>query len=288
MKYSVGYGICPDDIFVKRIIEYKDSIHEVYFSWDDFPNGRQSAARYSGMSEWELKEKRTSELDSISRAGIPLDLLFNAACYGKDSQSRAFFERIGDTVDYLSHRFVLRTVTTTSPLIARFIKENFDNIEVRASVNMAIGTPEGLEYLEDVFDSFYLKRELNRDFDKIATIKKWCDDNGKTLYGLCNSGCLNNCSAHTFHDSLVAHEKEISAMDNGYEFESVCRKYLKKGENRLKILERTNFIRPEDVHLYEGIFSAMKLATRVNPMPMRILDAYIKNKKYCGNARFVL
>ena len=29
-----------------------------------------------------------------------------------------------------------------------------------------------------------------------------------------NSGCLNNCSVHVFHDNLVSHESEIAAMDN--------------------------------------------------------------------------
>ncbi|MBQ9920820.1 MAG: hypothetical protein IJO52_01430 [Clostridia bacterium] len=283
LKYSVGYRIYPHDEFINRIIEYKDSIHEVYFAWGDFPNGRQGAYELSGMPSWEAQAKQIHDLSRLSEAGIRLDMLFNAACYGKDSQSRAFFEKTGEAVQYVKERFGLDTVTTTSPLIARFVKDNFEGIETRASVNMAIGTAEGMEYLEDVFDGFYLKRELNRDFEKISELRRYCDEKGKKLYALCNSGCLNNCSAHTFHDSLVAHEKEISAMDNGYNFEGACRAYLKKGENRFKILERTNFIRPEDIHLYEEFFTVMKLATRVSPNPFRILDAYIKNNRYVGN-----
>ena len=37
-----------------------------------------------------------------------------------------------------------------------------------------------------------------------------CDAEGKELYMLANSGCLNNCSAHVFHDNLVAHEAQIA------------------------------------------------------------------------------
>ena len=66
---------------------------------------------------------------------------------------------------------MLNGITTTSPLIARFIKDNFENLDVRASVNMSVGSVEGFEYISDYFDSFYLKRELNRDFDKINKIK---------------------------------------------------------------------------------------------------------------------
>ena len=147
-------------------------------------------------------------------------------------------------------------------------------------MNMSIGTVEGMDYVKHLFDSFYLKRELNRDFAAIRKLKAWCDAEGKKLYGLANSGCLNYCSAHVFHDNLVAHEQEIAQMDNGYSFEGLCRLHLKQSPK--SILERSSFIRPEDICLYEGLFEAVKLATRVSPMPLRILKAYI-SEGYVGS-----
>lgn len=279
MKFSLGYQ-CTNAPFVEEILRNKEHIAEVYFSWANYPNGRNSQLQQRGFSPEQAHIKQKQDLAQLSAAGIPLNLLFNAMCYGKDSQARAFFEGIGDTVDSLKQTYGLASITTTSPLIARFIKENFSDLEVRASVNMSIGTVEGMDYAKDFFDGFYLKRELNRDFALIRTLKEWCDANGKKLYGLANSGCLNHCSAHVFHDNLVAHEQEISQMDNGYAFEGLCRLHLK--QNPKAILERSSFIRPEDISLYEGIFKAMKLATRVSPMPIRILKAYI-NQKYSGN-----
>jgi len=228
MKYSVGYQMFSDDCFVDEIIKYKDSLSEVYFSWGDFPNGRNSQLRQSNMTSWQASEKQRVDLKKLTDNGVHLNLLFNAACYGKDSQSRTFFEKIGETVDFVQSNYILNGITTTSLLIARFVKDNFKNIDVRASVNMSIGDVEAMDYVSEYFDSFYLKRELNRDFNKIDVLKKWCDANGKKIYALANSGCLNNCSAHTFHDNLVSHEAEISQMDNGYEFSGICRKYLSK------------------------------------------------------------
>ncbi|MBQ6876267.1 MAG: hypothetical protein IJN46_08570, partial [Lachnospiraceae bacterium] len=144
-------------------------------------------------------------------------------------------------------------------------------------------TLEGMDYVAEYFDSFYLKRELNRDFEAITKLKQWCDENGKVLYGLANSGCLNNCSAHVFHDNLVSHESEIAAMDNGYAFEGICRKYLSDGKNAHALLDYTSYIRPEDVHLYEGIFPAMKLATRVSSHPEWIMKAYVEDQSYRGS-----
>lgn len=93
---------------------------------------------------------------------------------------------------------------------------------------------------------------------------------------------MNNCSVHTFHDNLVSHESEISAMDNAYEFNGVCWEYLTDYIMREKYLSITNFIRPEDVFLYEQYFDAVKIATRVNISPIRVLKAYI-NGKYSGS-----
>ena len=168
------------------------------------------------------------------------------------------------------------SITTTSHVIAKFIKQNFSDTEVRASVNMGIGTTEGLDYIAEYFDSFYAKRECNRDFKQLKKLRSWCENNGKKLFGLANSGCLNYCSTHTFHDNLVAHENEIAEMDNAYQFEGQCRIFLKDIGNREKWFSISNYIRPEDIHLYEDFFDGIKLATRVNKNPKRILEAYIK------------
>jgi len=286
MKYSVGLQQTNRE-YVDCIIDNRERIHEVYFSWGDFPNGRSSQLQKDGYTGWELQKLQVEFLERLSEAGIPLNMLFNANCYGKDSQSRAFFEKIGATIDFVKQNYGLASVTTTSPLIAKFIKNNFEDLEVRASVNMSIGTIEGMDYISEYFDGYYMQRELNRNFEAIEKLKGWCDHKGKKLYLLANSGCLNYCSAHTFHDNLVAHESEISKMDNAYEFKGMCHEYLRNPEHHKALIENTNFIRPEDIHKYEKYFEAAKLATRVNKNPCNVLKSYI-NEKYSGNILEIL
>ncbi len=282
MKFIVGYPHNLNADFVDCVIENASKISEVYFSWADTPSGRSTAGVEQTISLDERKKKQEQDLKRISDAGVSLNLLFNANCYGKDSQSREFFNSVGDLTDHIKSNFNLGSITTSSPLIAKFIKTNFPELEVRASVNMEIGSIEGISYIKEFFDGFYAKRELNRNFTELRRLKAWCDDNGKTLYLLANSGCLNYCSAHTFHDNLVAHEAEISKMDNGYQFRGVCWDFLSSKENQKAWLERTNFIRPEDIDLYEEFTPAVKLATRVNSSPRRVIEAYLK-KSYRGS-----
>jgi len=287
LKFIVGYPINPNDNFLDDIIESKEHVKEVYFSWPEMPNGRSSSDVDGALTPFERQKKLADDLKRLSAAGFKFNMLFNANCYGKDSQSRAFFMKIGNLIDFVSSEFGLNSVTTSSPLIAKFVKENFDGIDVRASVNMEIGSIEGISYLSGLFDSFYVKREMNRNLPMLKRLREWCDGSGKQMYLLANSGCLNNCSAHIFHDNLVAHEAEISAMDNGYQFGGICWDYLKNKDNFYNWLSRTNFIRPEDMELYEGLVPAVKLATRTNFAPSRILYSYVEGR-YRGSAMELL
>ena len=263
MKFSAGYQ--ADEAWIDALVARRDALCDVYFAFGSMPSGRKAITS---------EERQLEDLGRIADAGIPLHILFNANCYGARAQSRSFFAEIGETIERFAADGALTGVTTTSPLVAKFVKDNFPQLETRASVNMEIGTVEGMDYLSDVFDGYYLKRELNRDLSAVRRIKEWCDAHGKRLYLLANSGCLNFCSSHVFHDNLVAHEAEIAREENGYAYGGTCWKWLAKPENRAKWMERTNWIAPEDVAKYEGLCTAMKLATRINEHPVRILESY--------------
>lgn len=287
MKFSVGYQIDPRGMFVPAILRAREKVNEVYFAYGDFPNGRHRQTRNLFLSPEEANQRQLSDLQAISDAGIGLNLLLNANCYGENSLARSFYEDIGYTVDYLDGLFGLKNVTTTSPIIAKFIKNNFPHIGTRASVNMEIGTAVAMEHIKDCFDSFYLRRELNRDIDAARNVRKWCDKNGKQLFMLANSGCLSYCPLHNFHDNLVAHEEQIAKKDNAFEFHPICRERISKKETAHALLCESNFVRPEDIHLYEGIFDGAKLATRVSNTPIEILMAYTSGR-YTGNLASLL
>ena len=282
MKWMVGYQLCENSDFVDTIIELKNSIKEVYFSFGNLPNGRNTALVHKNLSEWQAREKQIGDLNRLNEAGLSFNLLLNGNCYGAHSLSKKFLGSLCDIVDDLKYQYRLVSVTTTSPVIARCLKQNFPDLEIRASVNMEIGTIEGMEYLSNCFDSFYMKRECNRDLAQIEKLYSWSEKNNKKLYMLANSGCLNNCSARQFHDNLVAHENEISEMDNAVNFHGICADYLSRENDKSVLLSRLNFVRPEDIKLYDRYFEAAKLATRVTRYPSQILRAYA-NGHYSGN-----
>ena len=249
----------------------------------DLSSGRAALTNQRGNINWDAQQELEKDLYFFRSLGIKLDLLFNANCYGGQAVSRYLENQIVSILDHLEQKVGgVDIVTTTSPMVAYIIKKHLPHVETRASINMQIGTIEGMKYLSDLFDSFHVKREFNRDIPYLMGLKEWADKNGKKLSLLVNSGCLYSCSGQIFHDNMVAHEKEIDETINISEWvPHICKNYLKNPDNWYAVLQST-WIRPEDLHNYEDIFPVVKLATRMHSRPRLVLDAYT-SRNYYGN-----
>jgi collagenase-like PrtC family protease len=285
MKFAVGYQLreIHEEPFVNIIERYKAHISEVYFSWLDIPSGRPAVNDISGYVHWQAQSALISDLKKIKASAVKLDLLFNGNCYGGDAISRNLCSKIYSILDYLNDEgCAADIVTTASPAIAYMVKQNYPGVEIRASVNMRIDSVKGMGYVEKLFDSFYIRRDFNRDLNRIKELKKWADANGKGLHILVNSGCMRDCSCQTFHDNAVSHNNEISKTVNIPDFSpAFCWDYLKEKEHWVSLLQNT-WIRPEDLNNYEPYFSTVKLATRTHLLPAMVIDAYSR-RRYYGN-----
>ncbi len=284
MKFNVGYQQ-PDngEYFVDILKEYQQNIEEMYFSWVGSASGRGVFGTKNTRFDWSAQQRLEQELCAVKAMGIKLDLLFNSNCYGADAVSISLENEIKSIIDHLGSLCGgPDVVTTTSLTVARTVKREYPGIDVRASVNMKIGTSEAMKYVSGLFDSFCLQRDNQRNLDYVHSIGDWCRQNDKGLYILANSGCLRNCPGQIFHDNMVAHDVEIAATNNikGW-IPYVCHNVLSKQENLPAILQAT-WVRPEDLHYYEGIFNAVKLATRQHSHPRMVIAAYV-NQKFNGN-----
>lgn len=285
MKYNVGFQLYDEgeEPFSNIVHTYREHISEVFFSWQDIPSGRSAVATRHGFTDWSAQRRTEEELRKIKEMGVKLDLLFNGNCYGEYALSEKLANTVISVIAYLNDTVGgVDVVTTASPAVAFTVKKHFPALEVRASVNMCVGTEKGMEYLADYFDSFHVKREYNRDLQTLRRLREWADNAGKKLIMLANSGCFSNCSWQIFHDNMVAHEAEICEVKNIEGFTPYgCWNALKKEENYHFLLENT-WVRPEDIHHYEGIFDTVKLATRMHALPGMVIDAYVR-ENYVGN-----
>lgn len=284
-KLSVGYTLPGEGqfSFAELVSRYQMDIGEIYFAFPGFASGRSPLGAESSFIDYDATRRLVEELTQITKLGIRLNLLFNAACYGDDALSVQHQNEVCSVLDFLGEKDIYPTsATATSPITAQILHQFDPKLEVRASVNMRINTIKGIQYVEHLFDSFCIGRDINREPEKLLEIAEYLHGQGKTMSVLANSGCLRNCSMQSFHDNAVAHEAGIRSKRNlpGASMAG-CREYLAHPEHRHAFLQNT-WIRPEDLHHYDGVADLIKLATRMHALPAVVIDAYAR-RRYHGN-----
>ena len=282
---SVGYSISPEGmpLFSDIVKTYQKAIGEVYFAFPYISSGRSPFGMESGYKDYNALNFMMQELTKISAMGIKLDLLLNSTCDGEDALSLAHERQIVSILDFLAESGSMpQVVTTSSPVTAEIVHRYNSGIDVRASVNMRIGSVKGIQYIEHLFDSFCICRDINRCPDEFDRVSSYLKKKSKGISMLVNSGCLRNCSMQSFHDNVVAHETGIHSRAN-LSFAGVgsCKSFFSKPENRPAFLQNT-WIRPEDVHNFKDKVDSIKVATRMHALPAMVIDAYARGS-YHGN-----
>ena len=97
MKFMAGYQLNAREDLLAAVIRAKERISEVYFPWGDIPTGRGVPLEQGELLPWEAQTLLAEDLKHLSDEGIGLNLLLNGNCYGRESQSRSFFEKIGNS-----------------------------------------------------------------------------------------------------------------------------------------------------------------------------------------------
>lgn len=283
MKFAVGYQQTDTgEPFSAIVRDYRDSIAELYFPWPGCASGRASLGCIAGAVDWSAQTELENELAAIRSMGVKLDLLFNANCYGAYAISSRFKNEIVSILSYMESKGLLpEIITTASPFVAHVIREEYPEIEIRASVNMRIDSTLAMEYLSDVYDSFHIRRDLQRDLSTVKVFHRWCADHKKKLVMLANSGCLRNCPAQSFHDNLVAHDSEVDEVRNERYLPHLCWRLYRDKKNLVEFL-RSSWLRPEDLKRYEPYFPVVKLATRQHSHPRMVIGAYASGR-FRGN-----
>ena len=283
MTLAAGYQHFADGPSFAEIVLRHPAVREVYFPWPEEPSGRPRLGYGEEEDPAALARTLRADLERLRAAGVKLDLLLNANCYGSQAMSVALEDHVRDILGKLDHCGLLpETVTAASPFIARTVKKHFPGVELRASVNMRLTTVQAMAYLAPLFDSFYLGRDVQRNLDAVRAARAWCDAHGKKLCILANSGCLRNCPWQTFHDNLVAHSSAALKRANVKGWSPhLCWTLYQDAANFPEILKAT-WIRPEDIHRYDGLVDVVKLATRQHANPDMVIGAY-ERRSYGGN-----
>ena len=278
MYKNLAIGHFYNEPFIEACTPWTDRIREVFFAWPGVLSCRP-APEFTD----EVRNRLYADLAWCRENGILLDTLFNCNCYGDQAISPELADFVTETLRDMNDRGLFPDiVTTTSPFIATILRQRFPQVKIRWSVNGRVHGTTGFESVLDLFDSFYVSRELHRDPAYLARVADWAKAHGKVVGLQANSGCLRQCPFQQFHDNLHGHNRlRQSVVGDKFDF-SVFRCRTNYAKKNWEDFIRATWIRPEDIPLVEPHVSVIKLATRRHRCPTKILNAYA-SYSYDGN-----
>ncbi len=229
------------------------------------------------------RKRLAGHVRDARRAGIGFNYLLNAACLGNREITRKGQSEIEELCSWLVETGVA-SVTVSSPLLLRLVKERFPSLKVRISVFGGVDRVRKAQMWEEMgADCIVLDSLLvNREFAALESIRKnvRCD-----LELLVNNSCLSGCAFSPAHMNALAHAGQ-EWHENGGFFIDWC--LLRCTEMKLRDpvnYLRSEWIRPEDLRLYEGMgYDLFKVAERDLPTP--VMAARVKAyaaRRYDGN-----
>ena len=229
------------------------------------------------------RKRLAAHVRAARSAGISFNYLLNASCLGNREITRAGQAEIEDLCGWLCGIGV-ETVTVSSPFLLRIVKTRFPGLKVRISVFGGVDRVRKAQMWEEMgADGIVLDSLLvNREFSTLARIREAvkCD-----LELLVNNNCLSSCALSPAHMNALAHAGQEWHGNRGF-FIDWC--FLRCTEMKLRDpvnYIRSEWIRPEDLPLYEGMgYDLFKVTERDLPTPVMVnrVRAYAA-RRYDGN-----
>lgn len=282
----------PDPHYVEFLSECKSSLYSVHFSLflDNIPDGRH---RPEDSTEFADLVAGLSRLPNPKKYGL-LNSRFHHPHLYDDKKAMGIIIKALDTllaggtlhgitiVDF----YLLQALSDFSPEVCsqleavpgvNFQLDSFAKVQscLAAIANTAFKPPAKLN----------LDRALNRDLAALKTISQACrhDFPGLKLTLLANEGCLDHCPFKLTHDAQIAFANTGTMRNQTHSLnqELGCIRELTAHPAELF---KSPFIRPEDLHHYEGGVEVIKLCGRtLGPAFLQRVVRGYANRRYKGN-----
>lgn len=280
LSCEVGYQMGNTEL-LSTLKKYPKQVTDVYFTVPSSPTYYGAWGVKEGLAWQEFFNRFLRDLDQHRQAGLSAIVCLDASCYGANFASEAMMQHIAKVLLTISTHIRIKAVTTSSFHIAEFIRNANSSIKIRASEGMHLMSTRQLSLVRNLFNGFYIGYEGVRDMDEIVRMRKWCDDNGKTLHIVPNNACIYGCPYYIYHANVQSHAHELvfdqNAAKQVVSKSAPCERLLAKPENKAKILQGM-WIRPEDMHHLSYYFDSMRLATRTSKAPQNIVQAYCEGR----------
>ena len=261
--------------------QYAGQVTDVYFTLPGDPTYYGAWGIKGGM-EWKaLYANFLRDLDEIRNMGISAIVCVDASCYGANFASEELMKHIAEMLRSISEHIRIRAVTTSTFPVAECLRHMNSSLKIRASEGMHLMSVRQLVFTRELFNGYYIGYEGVRDLDEIERMRKWCDDNGKSLHIVPNNACVYRCPYYIYHGNVQSHAQDFMLDEDETETPfgkpAPCERILAKPENKAMLLQGM-WIRPEDMRHVSYYFDSMRLATRTNKNLRNTIAAYCEGR----------
>ena len=277
---EVGYQMGNPEL-MPALRQYAGQVTDVYFTLPGDPTYYGAWGIKGGM-EWKaLYANFLRDLDEIRNMGISAIVCVDASCYGANFASEELMTHIAEMLRSISEHIRIRAVTTSTFPVAECLRHMNSSLKIRASEGMHLMSVRQLVFTRELFNGYYIGYEGVRDLDEIERMRKWCDDNGKSLHIVPNNACIYRCPYYIYHGNVQSHAQDFMLDEDESETPfgkpAPCERILAKPENRAMLLQGM-WIRPEDMRHVSYYFDSMRLATRTNKNLRNTIAAYCEGR----------
>lgn len=210
--------------------------------------------------------------------GIDFNYTFNSACMGNEEYLMEGKIKIVRFIKSLIE-IGINTFTVASPAVIDIIREIDSEAKIVVSTISEVNNISKLKFYKKLMvNRIVVDADINR---KMHLLREMSSEFGEGIEVIVNNVCFHDCPLKKFHYNHDAHTLFDSIEDNYFTKKCFEQKY-EEPENLLK----TNFVRPEDIKLYNNLgIHYFKIQGRTNILrgnPVKTLEAYMRNY-YKGN-----
>ncbi|MBI2932405.1 MAG: U32 family peptidase [Planctomycetes bacterium] len=276
MKISLATNFDPE--LIRRV---QDSPVDELFGKlsSDVAGGGRASYQIEGIT----RRRVADHVRAARAAGIRFNYLLNGACLDNHEFTRAGQKELRALLDWLT-KIGVEAVTVGSPFLLKIVKQCYPHFRTRVSVFACIDHVRKAKMWEELgADCLMLDSLLvNREFKLLKAIRAAvkCD-----LELLVNNSCMSSCAYSHYHMNTLAHASQSRHHSRGF-FIDWCflRCTMMKLTDPINYI-RSEWIRPEDLHLYESMgYDRIKITERGAPTDVlaRRVKAYTE-RRYDGN-----
>lgn len=280
-----------------RLIDGIKEINEIHTGSiiDEVYGSRRESARLTARPEFRLPDidrKAFSEyVVQLKKAGISFNYTLNTSHLGSKAEIQKNESSILEYINFLSCSGV-DIITVTLPLMAEYIRLIDKKIGIEISTIAHLDAVTQVAIWKDKYNISKVCGNLykNREIKFLKSLSNYCNNNGIALTVMVNEFCGNGLEKGSGVTNCIYRDHCYSLHSIGYGTgESVYRGYPMSMciQSRSKATDwlKTQFIRPEDLRLYNTIgINHFKITGRTGTTNyiLKVAEAYA-NEYFDGN-----